>query len=296
MRACFFFLVLFLCAGCRDELTTSTIVSSNDYKIHLTGDRESTLIVIFPGLGQSIEMVEESFEILKPAITRNVSVLLLSFNDKLHLSSSDKKVLTNQLDQIISDYNLSPHKIILGGFSSGGIISCLLGQSLLASNHPYAPDQIFVIDSPLDLKELYIHVTGIDSTAHSISKEESSFLTNYFSDVFPESKDILSDIPKVSPFDFETGNLTNISMLQRIPMRVYTEPDSVWWMENRGFEFEATNGFQLTRFVEYSKSQRWEKLELIQTKNKGFRPNGNRHPHSWSIVDVDNLLDWITNH
>ena len=37
----------------------------------------------------------------------------------------------------------------------------------------------------------------------------------------------------------------------------------------------------------------WEQVELIQTQNKGFRANGERNPHSWSIVDVDDLIYWM---
>jgi hypothetical protein len=36
-----------------------------------------------------------------------------------------------------------------------------------------------------------------------------------------------------------------------------------------------------------------KKIELIKTENKGYRNDGNRHPHSWSIVEVDDLLRWI---
>jgi len=37
-----------------------------------------------------------------------------------------------------------------------------------------------------------------------------------------------------------------------------------------------------------------EKASLIVTENKGFRKLQNsRHPHSWSIVDVDELIDWL---
>ena len=33
---------------------------------------------------------------------------------------------------------------------------------------------------------------------------------------------------------------------------------------------------------------------LITTRNKGFRkPENKRHPHSWSIVDNDELIRWL---
>ncbi|MEM9051902.1 MAG: hypothetical protein AAGC47_07625 [Bacteroidota bacterium] len=286
-------LIISVLVGCSSPTPQPTILDTEDYELHLTGDPTSTLLIIFPGLGQIVEQVKESFEILDLAAKQNISVLMMEFNHRLHLDPKDEESLNSLLEKVVSENKLTPEEIVIGGFSSGGIISVLWGNVLIADNHPSQPDQIFVIDSPLDLKELYIHVVNIDSTAHALSKEESIFLTDYFAKVFPESVDVLEDIPSISPYDFASGSLKDISNLKDIPVRVYTEPDSTWWRVNRGFEFEATNGFQLTRFAEFAQSEGWDKLELIQTKNKGYRPNGDRHPHSWSIVDVAEILEWI---
>ncbi|MDX6747060.1 hypothetical protein SHK09_09685 [Polaribacter sp. PL03] len=36
-----------------------------------------------------------------------------------------------------------------------------------------------------------------------------------------------------------------------------------------------------------------DNIKLINTKNRGYRANGERHPHSWSIVDEKDLINWI---
>ena len=33
--------------------------------------------------------------------------------------------------------------------------------------------------------------------------------------------------------------------------------------------------------------------ELILTQNKGYLPDGTYHPHSWSIVDNEELVKWF---
>ena len=33
--------------------------------------------------------------------------------------------------------------------------------------------------------------------------------------------------------------------------------------------------------------------QLVVTNNKGKRLNGMKHPHSWSIMDSQQCLDWI---
>ena len=35
-------------------------------------------------------------------------------------------------------------------------------------------------------------------------------------------------------------------------------------------------------------------IELIKTENKGYRANGERHPHSWAIVNEKDLINWMT--
>ena len=36
-----------------------------------------------------------------------------------------------------------------------------------------------------------------------------------------------------------------------------------------------------------------ERAELIVTRARGKLPDGTRHPHSWSIVDEKELIDWF---
>ena len=32
---------------------------------------------------------------------------------------------------------------------------------------------------------------------------------------------------------------------------------------------------------------------LILSNNKAYRPDGSRHPHSWSVVDNGELVEWL---
>ena len=293
MERLFGILMIAAFLGCPSPTPQSSVIETEDYELHLTGDLKSKLLIVFPGLGQNAESIKEAFKILSPAAEQNTSVLLMNFNHRLHLTQEEESELTDLLELTLSQNNLVPEEVIIGGFSSGGIISVLWSDYLMENEDRPQPNQVFVIDSPLDLKELYFYVTDVDSSSHPLTLQEADFITNYFVQAFPESENVIDEIPSVSPFDYASGSLKNIARLKEIPLRVYTEPDSTWWRENRGFEFEATNGFQLTRFAEFAQSQGWDKLELIQTKNKGYRPNGDRHPHSWSIVDVDEFMDWI---
>ena len=34
------------------------------------------------------------------------------------------------------------------------------------------------------------------------------------------------------------------------------------------------------------------RAQLITTTNKGYRDDGIRHPHAWSIIDEKDLINW----
>ncbi|MDB9776119.1 hypothetical protein OAB47_07845, partial [Vicingaceae bacterium] len=90
----------------------------------------------------------------------------------------------------------------------------------------------------------------------------------------------------------ELNSYKNINQLRNIKVRLYTEPDSVWWQENRKADFNQTNSYAL-QILAKNQSVKFESLELIETQEKGYRANGRRHPHSWSIVDIEDLITWM---
>lgn len=287
---------IFSCTDSSDRETKSTPIEkviTEHYELHLSKNERSPLLIVFPDLGGNPQSTKQSFNILEVAKTTNISVLLMNFNHHLFLSKEDNSFLTKTLEGVLKSYKLSPNKVIIGGFSSGGIVSSLWGNHLLQLNHPYKPEKVFVVDSPLDLVELFNNVTDVDATSHEVSVQEAEYITNYFEEALHTKDSLIEKIAQVSPFDYATLNFNNINELKQIDFRVYTEPDSVWWKENRGFEFDETDAYQLIRFVEQSKKSGWNRLQLIETKDKGYRPNGQRHPHSWSIVDVNELVIWI---
>ena len=56
-----------------------------------------------------------------------------------------------------------------------------------------------------------------------------------------------------------------------------------------------TPAYYIQKLSESLKKRDFTNVTYIPTENKGYRANGNRHPHSWSIVDKENLMNWILN-
>ncbi len=54
------------------------------------------------------------------------------------------------------------------------------------------------------------------------------------------------------------------------------------------------NVFDAAGMINWLKSMGNNKAELINCMGKGFRIEKNfRHPHSWSIVDGKELIEWM---
>lgn len=84
------------------------------------------------------------------------------------------------------------------------------------------------------------------------------------------------------------------SALNDIKTRFYIEPDTALYLKNREIPFEQTNAYIIQKTAQHLKDDLgWQNIELIETKEMGYRSNGERNPHSWSIVDMDELIKWI---
>jgi hypothetical protein len=76
-------------------------------------------------------------------------------------------------------------------------------------------------------------------------------------------------------------------------VRTYHDVDISWRIINRnqtvhGSNYEVTAEL-INRLVLMGNSR----AEFIQTFQTGYRSNGQRHPHSWSIVNEVELIQWM---
>ena len=84
-----------------------------------------------------------------------------------------------------------------------------------------------------------------------------------------------------------------MKFLKGIAIRTYTEPDVNWWIDTRRKDYYSMNAIDLAALVNELKIRGHQQAELIITQNKGYQPDGSRHPHSWNIVDEKILVDWF---
>jgi hypothetical protein len=85
----------------------------------------------------------------------------------------------------------------------------------------------------------------------------------------------------------------NAQLLKGVATRAYTEPDVQWWITNRQKDYYGMNAMDAALLINDLKIVGHREAELITTSGEGYHPDGRRHPHSWSIVDHVELVEWF---
>lgn len=293
-------IALFFFISCKQQhhskaITANEITSfeTDEYEL-IKSNQNKGLLIVFPGGGSNAAETKQEFEIVERATKEGISVILMNFTGKLWLENEDSKKLASIITSVIELNDINTEKLFLGGMSIGGTHAVTLSDYLIKSHATFQIDGVFIVDSPLDLYALYESsqkdLLRTDFTEERLA--EPKFIITFFENEFGTGDSLLSNIQKVSPMTHKGWDTGKFKSLKQQKIRLYTEPDTLWLKETRGTDFESSNAFTIQQTYKLLRKQKYD-VELIQTKDKGYRSDGTRNPHSWSIVDVDDLILWM---
>lgn len=305
MKYPFFTFLLFFTFACQDSTKNTTnqatvkksytnSIETENYELILPAVEQKGVLILFPGFPETPERVKNEFKIIGPALNEGIAIVLMKFNQRLWLETEEKFRLTKIMNDLFELQNLSAKNVYIGGFSSGGNISLLFANHLAQTQNIIQPKGVFAIDAPVDLLGLYeVAQRNITRNFAEVSTNESKHIIQLLEEHFGKPSNGLENYESYAPYTHQTKKLHNLAHLKNIKIRLYTEPDVEWWQENRQNEWEDMNAYFLKNLAEALTKKYGDKVEYIATQNRGYRANGQRHPHSWSIVEVGELLDWI---
>jgi hypothetical protein len=263
--------------------------SQNFYIITLPKDTIKGLLVLNARtLSDSSKMTAYSLGICTLTIVPTAKSL-----DNL-TSNGILNTIDGMIGEVIRDYKISNHKIIIGGMSAAGTGSVRYAEYcyLNKSKHGIKPCGVFGVDPPLDYERLY-------------NEANKAMIRNFNKDAVDESKMLIEILTRDlkgtpqkniksyqtnSPFCYSATNGGNAYLLNHLAVRLYTEPDINWWIDNRRKDYYDLNSIDDAALINQLKLNGNVNAELIVTNNKGLKIDG--HPHSWSIVDERELLLW----
>ena len=292
-RIFFVLIVVTILFSCKSSISEVNHIIDKEFEIYKVSNSKATL-VLFPCFPCDIENTKNEFPIIEEANKKGVSVILMNYNFKLYLKDSELQNLSKHFNSIFENNKLSTDNVYIGGFSGGGNVTLLLSNYLIKERNSIQPKGVFIVDSPIDLLGLYkVAEKNIISNFSSESVQEANWIIDTFNSEFGNPKDSISLYKKLSPYTLETNTISNLENLKNLKIRLYTEPDFDWWLKNRKNQKDEINSYFIEQLYNDLKIEGFQKIELINTKNKGYRADGTRHPHSWAIVDKENLLNWV---
>ncbi|HCD52134.1 MAG TPA: hypothetical protein DEQ34_06795 [Balneolaceae bacterium] len=259
------------------------------------GKEAVATLILFGGFPETPVDIEREFRIRPIAGEYGVNLLLMKVNQRILLEDSEIMILANTIEKAVAEHQLIKENIVIGGYSSGGNLAMLVAnQMMISKNISIKPKGIFVVDSPLDL--VWLYEASVRVSKQTVDEEYArnyGYQVQLLEQLIGKPSEVRSKYEHFSPFNYQTKIMKNVEGLKEVELRLYTEPAPEWATEH-GLHEQDMNAFILQRFYELMKAELpSSSIELIITENKGYDSGGKRNPHHWSVVEKQELMEWI---
>lgn len=251
-------------------------------------------IFLIPGFGEPAEEVLRQTDLPKKLALKGILTIIPTFQDgvlSFGVDSLSQQSFNNILNDVSQKHKLLDQQFFVGGFSIGG--SCAIKY---AENATIKPAAVFAIDPPLDFERFYNSAQrDLRLSKQTTPNQENVYMIDRIEkEMNGTPQTALSNFYKTSPYSFSDTTQTAIKKLIKTPIRIYSEPDINWWIKERGADLTSMNVIDCSAMINELNRLGNNNAFLITTQNKGYRnPDNRRHPHSWSIVEEDELIIWL---
>ena len=255
------------------------------------------LIVFFHSRRDTLEMDL----LIQNALENQISVLYVTTENRVEFFFNEDKmceVLTH-IKTVCQNLELDASKTMYCGMSLAGtraLKMAIYGRNPCTMN-TFQPKALIICDAPLDMVRFHKEMEKAEKLQYNaITSNEGKWVSAYLEQNLegtPQTNQ--SAYINYSPFTYVGDNIDKLSSLRNISIRAYTEPDIEWWIKERGKDYYGMNSIDLAAFINELKLLGHTNANLKITQNKGYKPSGERHPHSWSIVNEKELITWFIN-
>lgn len=275
---------------CRAQYKTS----NNCYRIYRTAGATRGLVVLLPYFGSDAN----EFQSAKlPELLAKKNVATMAVSAAGYIGDDDLATLKALIGEVEGELKIPAGGLVVGGVSAGGTGAVRYAEMCAAGkcDGRMTPGAVFSVDAPLDFESWWNRETlnvkrGDPRSAPGESQGILEALSGVLGGSPTEARQVYRDN---SPFLASEKDGGNAHFLKDMPVRLYTEPDVNWNIENVGRDYYTMNALDQAAMILELKALGNKRAELITTTGKGYRPAGKRNPHSWTIVDEGNLADWI---
>jgi hypothetical protein len=275
---------------CRQQFKTS----NNCYRLYEPAQPARGLVVLLPYYGSD---ANEFSSAALPGLLAKSNVATMVVSGSGYLMNDDLTTLRGLIGKALDELNLPARSLVVGGISAGGTGAVRYAEYCLSGHcdERSRPVAIFSVDAPLDFESWWnrAKLNLRRGNPKSALEESQAILAALRSAMGGSPNQVRRAYRSRSPFLASEKGGGNALLLKNVPIRLYTEPDVVWWIENMGYDYYTINAIDQAALMLQLRALGNAKAELITTTGRGFRPPGVRNPHSWTIVDEPELADWI---
>jgi len=256
-----------------------------------------SVLVLLPGFGQKSEDIFLDTEFHEIAFEKNILIIGFAGRMKLTADSTLQIQINLVLNHVIEETKIEKDKFVLGGFSAGGVIALRYTELChqFPNKYPVLPKGVFMADSPVDLFHSWkLQQENLKNNYSEISVSEANWMTRYYREFYGATPNEKPEIfIELSPFSINRKYGNNEQYLKNIAVRAYHDIDIEWRLKNRNQTAKFDNYIATSELINRLMLMGNSRAEFIQTFKTGFRRNGDRHPHSWSIVNEKECLEWV---
>jgi len=257
-------------------------------------EKPAGALVLLPSLYEHTEQVlSTNASLVELALNNDLVVIAPTINSNFLLNKPSLDFLNEVFADASRRYPFPEKNFIIGGFSLGGL-NALRYTELSYENKSTTviqPLAVFGVDPPTDLVNLY------KRQAKYLKRDSTNQEANIVINALHENLGMLDGnyhkYVQHSAYSYDEAQGGNLKYLQDVPVRIYCDPDIDWWMKNRNFSYYDINASELSAMLLQLKENGNTHAQFINALGKGYRENGNRHPHSWSLIEPKELIEWV---
>ena len=207
-----------------------------------------------------------------------------------------RHILLLVVKDVLTRYKVDPTKFVIGGYSAGGMIALRYVElcNEFPDRYPIQPKGVFTVDSPIDIFTIYNQLgQSLADNYSPIAVEEAERALKYIRDDYGVPEEHVQVYAELSAFSMNKAYGENERFLKNTAVRTYHDVDIAWRIINRNQTVHNSNYEVTAELINRLALMGNGKAEFMQSFKTGFRSNGQRHPHSWSIVDEVECIAWI---
>lgn len=270
--------------------------SGEYYYVKPATDSIAGILVLLAGYGQRADATPPETKIHHEAAKKHWLTVFYAAGNKLYADSITQTNLTVVIEDIQQRFLAGTKPFVLGGFSAGGMIALRYAElcNQFPDRFPIQAKAVFMVDSPIDVFTLYELLEEIVSDNYSdLAVAEAESAMQQMKREYGVPREQVQIYRSLSAFCMDAENCDHEKFLVNTAVRAYHDVDIAWRIIHRHQTVHNSN-YEVT--AELINRLRWmgnAQAEFIQSFQKGYRANGQRHPHSWSIVDEKELVQWL---